>query len=121
MDQNTNRIHFTESALMRIQRLLSRSEKQDQVLRIYIVGGGCSGFQYGFNLEDPISSEEDILIERPLSDGLLKIVIDSLSMQYLEGSTVDFLENLQGARFVVNNPHAETTCGCGSSFSLKEE
>lgn len=134
-------INLTDSALDRIQTLLESPDKKGAFLRIYIVGGGCSGFQYGFKLEqqnpnlaesNPNFTEstaeeflDEIIIEKIHQKNNIqipiKIIIDSLSYQYLEGSTIDYIENLQGARFKVDNPKAETTCGCGSSFSLKEE
>ena len=82
-------------------------------LRVFVTGGGCSGFEYGFTLDEDIE-EDDSTFE---NDGV-QLVVDSLSYQYLEGAEIDFMENLQGARFVVTNPNAETTCGCGNSFSI---
>lgn len=121
-------LNFTEAALDRIQTLLQSPESQGAFLRIYIVGGGCSGFQYGFKLEHPNPEEkhsDEIVFEKfhpkEPSKNPIKIVIDPLSYQYLEGASIDYVENLQGAKFKVDNPKAETTCGCGSSFSLKEE
>jgi iron-sulfur cluster insertion protein len=80
---------------------------------VFVTGGGCSGFQYGFSFDDQIA-EDDTLAE---CDGV-RVAVDALSFQYLSGSEVDYLEDLSGSRFVVNNPNAETTCGCGSSFSI---
>jgi len=105
-------ITFTEAALARIQYLMANKENQNLKLRICIEGGGCSGFQYNFDLDDQ-SNADDILINKV-------IVTDPMSNQFLLGARLDYIENLQGARFVVINPNAETTCGCGSSFSLKE-
>ncbi len=82
-------------------------------LRVYIEGGGCSGFQYGFQLESK-TQEDDIVIQ---SNGVT-LLIDSMSAQYLMGAEVDYLDDLMGARFLVNNPNASTTCGCGSSFAI---
>ena len=82
-------------------------------LRVFVTGGGCSGFEYGFTFDEDIE-EDDSTFE---NDGV-QLVVDSLSYQYLEGAEIDFMENLQGARFVVTNPNAETTCGCGNSFSI---
>jgi iron-sulfur cluster insertion protein len=113
-------LSFTESALNRIQFLVSASIEKTPMLRIYIEGGGCSGFTYGFKLDENYNEDEDILIEHEEIDKILKIVVDSLSFQYIKGSTINYIENFQGARFVVENPQAESTCGCGSSFSLKE-
>jgi len=83
------------------------------MLRVYVEGGGCSGFQYGFDLEQA-TEDDDYIIER---DGV-RIVVDPLSYQYIMGSEIDYQEDLQGSQFVVRNPNASTTCGCGLSFSL---
>ena len=83
------------------------------MLRVYIEGGGCSGFQYGFELAQA-SNEDDTVIEK----AGVKLVVDPLSFQYLAGSEVDYRDDLMGARFVVNNPNAVTTCGCGASFGI---
>jgi len=81
-------------------------------LRIYIQGGGCSGFQYGFNFDEEVNEGD----EQVMTDGVT-LVVDPMSLQYLMGAEVDFTEGLQGEQFVINNPNATTTCGCGSSFS----
>lgn len=83
------------------------------MLRVYVTGGGCSGFSYGFNFAE--SQNED---DAEFANGDVKVLVDSLSYQYLVGSVVDYLEGLEGSRFVVQNPNATTTCGCGSSFSI---
>ena len=106
-------ISVSASAAAKIRALLVEQGKERQVLRVYIQGGGCSGFQYGFNFEDQAASD-DTLLER---DGVT-VAVDPMSYQYLLGAEVDYKEDLQGARFVVNNPNATTTCGCGSSFSI---
>jgi len=106
-------LSLSASAAAKIRELLVEQGKAGQVLRVYIQGGGCSGFQYGFNFEDQAASD-DALLER---DGVT-VAVDPMSYQYLLGAEVDYKEDLQGARFVVNNPNATTTCGCGSSFSI---
>ena len=83
------------------------------MLRVYIQGGGCSGFQYGFALEGE-ENQDDMVVE---TEGV-KLLVDPMSFQYLMGAEIDYLEDLQGARFVINNPNASTTCGCGSSFGI---
>lgn len=105
---------LSDNALKRIEQL-KQKVGNDQPLRIYIVGGGCSGFQYGFEFAD---AESDDIV---MPFGTTVVIVDPLSLQYLQGSTVDYIEDLHGAQFRVSNPHAETTCGCGSSFSLKED
>ena len=100
-----------------VNKILSLADSEDDTnnlnLRVYVTGGGCSGFQYGFSF-DKVIDEEDTCIAK---DGA-KLVIDSLSLQYLEGSTVDYTEDLMGSKFVITNPNATTTCGCGESFSI---
>ncbi len=85
----------------------------DLKLRVYIIGGGCSGFQYGFAFEEEVE-DGDFVMD---NDGV-QLMVDPMSFPYLMGSTVDYKEDLQGSRFVINNPNAKTTCGCGSSFSI---
>ncbi len=100
-----------------VDKILSLSNSEDDSnglnLRVYVTGGGCSGFQYGFSF-DKIIDEEDTCITK---DGA-NLVVDSLSLQYLEGSTVDYTEDLMGSKFIIKNPNATTTCGCGESFSI---
>ena len=104
---------FTESAANKVRDLILADGNPELKLRVYITGGGCSGFQYGFTF-DEAADEDDIRVER---DGMT-LLVDPLSFQYLEGAEVDYTENLQGARFVIRNPNAATTCGCGSSFGV---
>ena len=105
-------IRLTEGAIARVQALLAEEGDTSLMLRIYVTGGGCSGFQYGFTL-DGKQSEDDTVVEE---EGC-RAVVDALSFQYLNGSTVDFEEGLQGSRFVVRNPNAQATCSCGMSFT----
>ena len=106
-------LSLTDSAASKVRQLLHEQGKDGQVLRVYIQGGGCSGFQYGFNFEEQAASD-DALVER---DGVT-VAVDPMSFQYLVGAEVDYKEDLEGARFVINNPNASTTCGCGASFSI---
>lgn len=108
-----NFIDITESAIKRLSTLLKDEEDKNTKLRIYITGGGCSGFQYGFTF-DSSKSDDDLIIEKEN----VSIVVDPMSMQYLIGSVLDFTEGLEGSRFVIKNPNAKTTCGCGSSFGI---
>ena len=108
-------ISLTQAAVAKVKSLIDAKDNQNLKLRIYIVGGGCSGFQYGFGLDEKIA-EDDIVIK----NDTVSMVVDAASAQYLRDAVVDYQENLQGAQFLVRNPNAETTCGCGSSFSLKE-
>lgn len=104
---------FTEAAAAKVRELILEEANPNLKLRVYITGGGCSGFQYGFTF-DEATDEGDIAVQRDE----VTLVVDPLSFQYLEGAEVDYTENLQGARFVIKNPNAATTCSCGSSFGI---
>jgi iron-sulfur cluster insertion protein len=104
---------FTSSAARKVRELVLADGNPELKLRVYITGGGCSGFQYGFTFDEQ-ADDDDIRVER---DGV-ELLVDPLSFQYLEGAEVDYSESLQGARFVIRNPNAATTCGCGSSFGV---
>ena len=102
-------MQISDNAANKVAGMKSAEEK----LRVYIMGGGCSGFSYGFKLDEK-QLDGDYDIEK---NGVT-VLVDPMSYQYLEGITIDYLEDLQGARFIVSNPNAKTTCGCGSSFSI---
>ncbi|EAR59850.1 iron-sulfur cluster insertion protein ErpA [Neptuniibacter caesariensis] len=104
---------FTASAAAKVKSLIEEEENDSLKLRVFITGGGCAGFSYGFTFDES-AADDDTVIER---DGVT-MVVDPMSFQYLVGSEVDFKEGLQGSQFVINNPNATTTCGCGSSFSI---
>ena len=104
---------LTDSAADKVQSLITEEGNPQLKLRVFVTGGGCSGFQYGFSFDEEVA-DDDTLIENKGAS----LLVDSLSYQYLVGSKVDYLEGLEGSRFVVNNPLATTTCGCGSSFSI---
>lgn len=104
---------FTQAAAAKVAQLLEEEENPELKLRVYITGGGCSGFQYGFTFDDSVQ-EGDVTVTK---EGVT-LVVDPMSVQYLMGAEVDYVENLQGAQFVIRNPNAATTCGCGSSFSI---
>jgi iron-sulfur cluster insertion protein len=106
-------LEVTDSAVTKVQSLKIEEDNKELKLRVYVTGGGCSGFQYGFSFED-VMAEDDTAVTR---DGIT-VLIDSLSYQYLAGSTVDYEEGLMGSRFLITNPNASTTCGCGASFSI---
>lgn len=110
---DSNPLEFTGAAAGKVAQLLREENNPDLKLRVYITGGGCSGFQYGFTFDDTVQ-EGDVTVVR---DGVT-LVVDPMSVQYLMGAEVDYVENLQGAQFVIRNPNAATTCGCGSSFSI---
>jgi iron-sulfur cluster insertion protein len=106
-------INITESALEKVADILAEEHNPAVKLRTFVQGGGCSGFSYGFTLDEE-QNEDDFIIEKP---GLV-ILIDSMSMQYLQGATIDYKEEIMGSQFVITNPNAQSTCGCGSSFSV---
>ncbi len=108
-----NEIRLTDNAVAKVRALVTDEGNPALKLRVYITGGGCSGFQYGFTFEET-TADDDWVVEK---DGITA-VIDAMSYQYLAGSEVDYTEGLEGSRFVVNNPNATTTCGCGASFSI---
>jgi len=104
---------LTESAANKVRELILEEQNPELKLRVYITGGGCSGFQYGFTFDEE-SEEGDQFFER---DGVT-LLVDPMSFQYLMGAEVDYTESLRGSQFVIRNPNASTTCGCGSSFSV---
>jgi len=106
-------ITVTVNAANKVKALIKDEGNEALKLRVYVTGGGCSGFQYGFTFDENIN-EGDATIEK---DGVT-FLVDPMSYQYLEGSELDYKEDLQGAQFVIRNPNASTTCGCGSSFSI---
>jgi iron-sulfur cluster assembly accessory protein len=110
---NPTSINLSASAVRKVSDLVSEEENDDLKLRVFITGGGCSGFQYGFTF-DELTADDDTIIER---EGVT-LLVDPMSFQYLAGSEVDYTEGLEGSRFVVTNPNASATCGCGSSFSI---
>ena len=105
-------LEFTSAAAAKVAALIAEEGNPGLKLRVFISGGGCSGFQYGFEFDEQ-QSEDDLALSR---DGVT-LLVDPLSLQYLMGAEVDYRESLQGAQFVIRNPNAKTTCGCGSSFS----
>lgn len=106
-------IQFTDAAANKVLTLVTDEENPALKLRVYVTGGGCSGFQYGFTFDEKVN-EGDLTINK---NGVT-MVVDPMSLQYLMGGTVDYTDGLQGSRFIVQNPNATTTCGCGSSFSV---
>ena len=104
---------FTDAAASKVRMLMEDEGNDNLSLRVFVTGGGCSGFEYGFTFDEDVD-EEDTTIE----NSGVRLVVDSLSFQYLAVAEIDFFEDLQGSRFVVTNPNADTTCGCGNSFSI---
>ncbi len=112
-EQMPTPLFFSDSAVAKVRELVEEEGNPELKLRVYVTGGGCSGFQYGFSF-DETQDDEDTVIEK---DGMV-LLVDPMSYQYLVGATVEYQEGLQGSQFVVQNPNASATCGCGSSFSI---
>lgn len=106
-------VALTDNAASKIKNLITEEGNPSLKLRVFVTGGGCSGFQYGFSFEEDVAEDDTVVDQKGAT-----LLVDPLSYQYLVGARVDYVENLEGARFVVNNPMASTTCGCGSSFSI---
>ncbi len=105
-------INFTDAAAQKVKELIDEESNDQLKLRVFISGGGCSGFQYGFTFDETVQ-EGDTHVEK----GGVTLLVDPMSFQYLVGAEIDYTEGLEGAQFVIRNPNATTTCGCGSSFS----
>lgn len=113
---------FTTAAANKVNALRLEENNPALNLRVYITGGGCSGFQYGFTFDEAIA-DDDLIIEQACSDAnaSVKVLIDPMSYAYLSQAEIDYVSDLQGEHFVIRNPHAKTTCGCGSSFSIDND
>ena len=110
---NPASINLSERAVQKVRALVTEEENEELKLRVFITGGGCSGFQYGFTF-DELVADDDTAFEK---EGVT-VLVDPMSYQYLAGSEVDYTEGLEGSRFIITNPNATATCGCGSSFSI---
>ena len=106
-------MQFTQGAANKVKALVEEEGNPRLKLRVFITGGGCSGFQYGFTFDEDVADDDTIIDREGVS-----LIVDPMSFQYLVGAEVDYTEGLEGSRFVINNPNATTTCGCGSSFSV---
>jgi iron-sulfur cluster insertion protein len=104
---------FTDNAAKKVKELIEEEGSPDLKLRVFVSGGGCSGFQYGFTFEEEVN-EDDTQVQKDT----VTLLIDPMSLQYLMGAEIDYTDSLQGSQFVIRNPQATTTCGCGSSFSV---
>ncbi|MBC7414198.1 MAG: iron-sulfur cluster insertion protein ErpA [Herminiimonas sp.] len=105
-------IIFTDNAAMKVAQLIEEEGNPDLKLRVFVQGGGCSGFQYGFTFDEVVNEDDTTMVKNGV-----KLLIDSMSYQYLVGAEIDYKDDLEGAQFVIKNPGATSTCGCGSSFS----
>ncbi len=106
-------LEFTPAAAAKVADLIVEEGNPDLKLRLYVTGGGCSGFSYGFSFDDQIAEDDTLTVTEGVA-----LVVDAMSLQYVLGARVDFEDGLEGSRFVIHNPSAQTTCGCGSSFSV---
>jgi len=111
--QQQDYLVFTKNAAKKVAELIAEEGNPNLMLRIYVQGGGCSGFQYGFTFDEEVAEGDE-----KISTDNVSLLIDPMSLQYLMGAEVDYTEGLQGAQFVIRNPNASTTCGCGSSFAV---
>jgi iron-sulfur cluster insertion protein len=106
-------IIFTDSAAEKVAQLIEEEGNPDLKLRVFVQGGGCSGFQYGFTFDEIVNEDDTTMVKNGV-----QLLIDSMSYQYLVGAEIDYKDDLEGAQFVIKNPTATSTCGCGSSFSV---
>ena len=111
-EQMPDPLVFSDSAADKVRQLIEEEGNPELKLRVFVTGGGCSGFQYGFTFDEAVS-EDDTTMQK----GGVTLLIDPMSLQYLAGAEIDYQENIEGAQFVIKNPNATSTCGCGSSFS----
>src|SRR3990167_7307316 len=119
---------FTQNAAAKAFELIQEEGNLNLKLRVYVTGGGCSGFQYGFTFDEAVNDDDTVVVKAVLADeedeedegegtGTVKLLVDPMSFQYLQGAEIDYKEDIEGAQFIIRNPNAKTTCGCGSSFS----
>lgn len=106
-------LKFTDNAANKVKQLIEEEGNQNLMLRVFVTGGGCSGFQYGFTFDEKVQDGDTEVVNQGV-----KLLVDPMSFQYLTGAEIDYKEGLEGSMFVINNPNATTTCGCGSSFSI---
>jgi iron-sulfur cluster insertion protein len=108
-----SQLEFTAAAAAKVAELIVEEGNPELKLRLYVTGGGCSGFSYGFAFDDAVAEDDTLIVTADVA-----LVVDAMSLQYVLGARVDFEDGLEGSRFVIHNPNAQTTCGCGSSFSV---
>ncbi len=111
--QEATFLTLTDNAATKVKNLVEEEGNSDLKLRVFVTGGGCSGFQYGFSFDENLNDDDTVISNKGAS-----LLVDPLSYQYLVGARIDYVEGLEGSRFIVDNPMATTTCGCGSSFSV---
>lgn len=111
---------FTDNAAAKVWELIQEEGNFNLKLRAYVTGGGCSGFQYGFSF-DEVAQADDTVVTKSVGEGDVQLLVDPLSFQYLVGAEIDYKEDIEGEQFIIRNPNAKTTCGCGSSFTVDDE
>lgn len=117
---NSDPLTFTQNAAAKVWELIEEEGNFDLKLRVYVTGGGCSGFQYGFSFDELVNADDTIVTQQaPVLGKTVQLLVDPLSLQYLMGAEIDYKEDIEGAQFIIRNPNAKTTCGCGSSFSAE--
>ncbi len=113
----TEPLIFTQSAAAKVWELIQEEGNFNLKLRVYVTGGGCSGFQYGFTFDEVINDDDTVVSKQATDAASVQLLVDPMSFQYLAGAEIDYKEDIEGAQFIIRNPNAKTTCGCGSSFS----
>lgn len=116
----TDPLIFTQNAAAKVWELIQEEGNFDLKLRVYVTGGGCSGFQYGFTF-DEATQPDDTIVTRSVGSADVQLLVDPLSFQYLAGAEIDYKEDIEGEQFIIRNPNAKTTCGCGSSFTTDDK
>lgn len=111
--ESQDEVIFTDAAANKVRALLDEEEDGAQKLRVFVTGGGCSGFQYGFKFDTAVEPDDTVVVKNGVT-----LLVDAMSVQYLSGAEIDYRESVEGAQFVIRNPNASTTCGCGNSFSV---
>lgn len=111
-------VNFTSQAAAKVYELIQEENNFNLKLRVYVTGGGCSGFQYGFKFVEKIQ-KDDTVVNKTVTNATVQLLVDSLSLQYLMGAEIDYKEDIEGEQFIIRNPNAKTTCGCGSSFTTE--
>ncbi|MDP1604514.1 MAG: iron-sulfur cluster insertion protein ErpA [Legionella sp.] len=114
-------IYFSVSAAEKVASLIAEENNPNLNLRVVINGGGCSGFQYGFTFDENIQDDDTVVIQHCSNGQAVKLLVDSICLQYVSNAEIDYVKNIQGEQFVIRNPNAKTTCGCGSSFSMGDD
>jgi iron-sulfur cluster insertion protein len=113
-------ISFTENAANKVWELIQEEGNTDLKLRVFVTGGGCSGYKYGFTFDEQVASDDAVISQSVASQTTtVSLLVDAISFQYLTGAEIDYQQNLEGEQFIIRNPNAKTTCGCGSSFTME--